>query len=270
MSEVDLLEDLSRRFPLPEGGGICWRCLQTFPSIPEAGGLCHVCGRIAAEGSALLAGREETVRAELRKAGLGARELAAEMARIPEAIRRRLPAGATRAMLRGVQPEAGFGLAGTPGIGKTMALAALIAEHGRVRLDRIAAAGEFRRARGWLAWAPWKAVTERIRALSTQDGGHEKADRLIEEYCRAEILVIDDLGAERLRGSYAEDWATSQLDRIVDERDREMRPLWYTTNLGGAALLERYGSRLWSRLCELAPLVELAAGADLRVRRNSP
>jgi len=250
-------------------GGTCARCSQEYLGLPEGSTdqICDRCASVVEQGERILARAAELVDAELLDAGLAAREREASIERIPAEIRRKLPHATARALLAGEAPQVGFGLSGTPGIGKTMALAVLVARYGRARLERLARAGESRRLRGWLAWATWKATTERMRALSLQDGGHAEVNRLVERYSAAEIVVIDDLGAERIRGSYADDWATSMLDRIVDARDREIRPVWYTTNLGREALQKLYGSRLWSRLCGVAPLVELGAGPDLRLRR---
>jgi DNA replication protein DnaC len=79
--------------------------------------------------------------------------------------------------------------------------------------------------------------------------------------------MLDDLGVERVRGRYDEDWAASQLDYLVDQRYNEMRPTWYTTNLSKPEFTDRYGSRLHSRLCGENPLYAVAAGHDLRMTR---
>jgi len=265
---LDSLEDVVPWGKTAEFGK-CRRCGIEFMSIPAgvSDQLCRDCEAGAERSAGLVALRGVLVETELADAGLGKRERLSEVAKIPDSVRRQLPGAAVKALLAGERPEIGFGLSGTPGIGKTMAMASLIAEHGRARILRIAAEKDSRRTRGWLAWAPWKAVTERIRAMSTVDGGFAKVDELIAGFCSTEVLVLDDLGSERIRGSYADDWATSQLDRIIDERDRNMQPIWYTTNLGRAAIEERYGSRLWSRLSAVAPLVELGAGRDLRMVR---
>jgi DNA replication protein DnaC len=77
--------------------------------------------------------------------------------------------------------------------------------------------------------------------------------------------VIDDLGAERFVGaSYAEDWAASQLDLLVDGRYNDMRPTWYTTNLSPKEFLERYGPRLFSRLTAENPMLRVPTIPDMR------
>jgi hypothetical protein len=258
-------------FGPPAEGGTCRGCGQEFAHLPKGttDQLCRGCTEVADEADRLLAQADRLVEVELMDAGLEDRERGATVDRIPPEIRRRLPPTIVRGMVAGELPERGFGLSGTSGIGKTMALSAIVKQYAMARLQRIARAGEFKRARGWLAWVPWKATTETVRALSMEERGHAEVNRLMERYARAEVLVLDDLGAERIRGNYADDWATSQLDRIVDLRDRKMLPLWYTSNLDAAALQKFYGSRLWSRLCGIAPLVELGSGPDLRLRRES-
>lgn len=258
-------------FGEPPEGGTCARCHQEFSHLPKGttDQLCFACEEIAEQAGQVLGRASEHVAAELEAAGLSRREREATVDGIPADVRRKLPPDVSRGLVAGVLPERGFGLSGTPGRGKTSVLSALVKEYGRARLERVALDGDFKRVRGWLGWVPWKATTERIRALSLEDGGHAEVNRMMERFERAEVLVLDDLGAERMAKGYADDWATSQLDRIIDLRDREVRPLWYTTNIDAAALQKLYGSRMWSRLCGIAPLVDLGSGPDLRLRRRA-
>ncbi len=254
----------------PISGGVCARCRIEYPHVPkdELGALCRSCQDVEREAAGIIAARDRIVSLELRDAGLEQRERLAELARIPAAISRRIPQGPLREMLAGGTPDVGFGLSGTAGIGKSMAVAAIVAEMARKRVERIARSGGYRKLRGWLQWLAWKEMTEQFRAWSTEDGGLARANGLVERWGEIEVLVIDDLGSERIKGSYLDDWATSQLDRILDARDRSCRPVWYTSNLSAAALEERYGSRFWSRLNGAATHVELPAAADLRLVRG--
>lgn len=261
---------LSQVSPFPEipPGGRCRRCGEEFPMIPvgETSMACPRCERREVWAARFLAARDETVARELVEAGLARREREATLAGIPGVIRK-AAGDAMRPLLGGVVPDVGFGLIGTPGIGKTMALAAVIAELGRKRVERLAAAGEFERASGWLAWLPWPEVTARIRAKSLEDDGHVRVNEMVERWSAIEVVVIDDLGAERMGKAYLDDWATSQLDRVLVARERACRPLWWTSNIGPKALAERYGSRFWSRLDGMAPAIEIGKGEDLRRRR---
>jgi DNA replication protein DnaC len=60
-------------------------------------------------------------------------------------------------------------------------------------------------------------------------------------------LVLDDIGTEFNdgKGMFA-----AKLDRLLDARYREYRRTLITTNLTGAALAERYDSRVIDRIRE--------------------
>jgi DNA replication protein DnaC len=74
----------------------------------------------------------------------------------------------------------------------------------------------------------------------------------------ADLLILDDLGAER-----PSDWARERLYLIINERTVQMRPTWVTTNLTVNELSELIGERSVSRLTGDA-LVFTLAGSDYR------
>jgi DNA replication protein DnaC len=63
-----------------------------------------------------------------------------------------------------------------------------------------------------------------------------------------------------------DDWAASQLDRIVNHRYREMKPIVWTTNLREVELVGLYGAALVSRLCEDNPLTWIENAPSLRIK----
>lgn len=67
------------------------------------------------------------------------------------------------------------------------------------------------------------------------------AQNALEKAGEADLLVIDDLGAER-DTDFTNDIANDLM------RTREDMPLVITTNLNAAQILDRYGQRFWSRL----------------------
>lgn len=84
---------------------------------------------------------------------------------------------------------------------------------------------------------------------------------------RADLLVLDDIGAER-----ATEWVEEMLHLIVNARYNERRPTMFTTNYPIEApseakhaetLLERVGFRMYSRLQEMCEFVNLE-GVDYR------
>ncbi|WP_329215128.1 ATP-binding protein [Streptomyces sp. NBC_01485] len=97
-------------------------------------------------------------------------------------------------------------------------------------------------------------------------GGSEKgSEHELKRLCRIPLLLLDDLGTEKL-SEFTEETTT----RIVNHRYNESLPLLITTNLpvrtGGTAasdLVTRLGDRLASRLSQTATIVSFD-GPDLR------
>lgn len=88
---------------------------------------------------------------------------------------------------------------------------------------------------------------------------------VLAEVMRAELLVLDDLGAERVT-----DWVEETMNLIVNTRYSERRPTVFTTNYrdvpGGEdldSLLARVGFRMHSRLREMCEFLEFD-GPDFR------
>ena len=92
-------------------------------------------------------------------------------------------------------------------------------------------------------------VAELVEALrDAMDGGPDP-----EPQCRsAHVLLLDDLGTENLT-----DWAAEAIQRIVDWRYRDMRPLVVATNLTLEELAQRYGARVARRLLDEAVVCRL-------------
>jgi len=65
-----------------------------------------------------------------------------------------------------------------------------------------------------------------------------------------QLVIIDDLGAERLR-----DWVQEAIYRIINERYEKKLPLVVTTNCGIEELEERIGGPAVDRLAEMCEIV---------------
>lgn len=78
----------------------------------------------------------------------------------------------------------------------------------------------------------------------------------------AEVLVLDDLGAER-----PTEWAQERLFDLINHRYVDGLSLVATTNLGPDELSPRIGYRTVSRLMEMCEWVEIH-GDDYRTRRQ--
>lgn len=103
----------------------------------------------------------------------------------------------------------------------------------------------------------------RFRATYRPGAGEGESDLLrgLEE---ADLVVIDDLGAEKVS-----EWTEAMLYRIIDARYRAKRPVVVTTNLrlfGAGSLEEAIGTRAMDRLVEVCDLVGLK-GESYRRRR---
>lgn len=79
------------------------------------------------------------------------------------------------------------------------------------------------------------------------------------ELQEAELLILDDLGADKLT-----DYTHTELTAFLDLRYREMRPTFITTNLNKSAQVEYVGQRTVSRLTECCQNV-VVQGKDRRV-----
>jgi len=75
---------------------------------------------------------------------------------------------------------------------------------------------------------------------------------------RAPRLFLDDLGVER-----PTEYNADVLTRLLYARYTRNLPTWITTNLTTAAIAERYGDRILSRLVERSRFIALS-GADRR------
>jgi hypothetical protein len=74
------------------------------------------------------------------------------------------------------------------------------------------------------------------------------------------LVVIDDVGSANVKSP---DWYVEIMYRIVDTQYRTNRPLILTTNLGEQALSIRFGTRIMSRLNQMAYILFLD-GPDRR------
>lgn len=98
-------------------------------------------------------------------------------------------------------------------------------------------------------------------------GGSDKGtEHELKKLCRVPLLLLDDLGTEKLS-----EWTEEATTRLVNERYNECLPLIITTNFPVRAkagnpspdLVTRLGDRLASRLAQTAVQVQLD-GPDLR------
>jgi len=249
----------------------CPVCKATFPTRVDAPRdrceKCEAANGLTAQAAHVIASIERWMPRWLATAGLSVREASAAIERIPDPLLAKLksPRRGLDRLISGGLPEAGFGISGPAGCGKSFALAALFKANARARWVARAASEGTKATKLYLSWLRWPEVVNDMRVRSTRDGGLNEVDSLMRKWATVEALVIDDIGGERVRGEYGEDWMASQLDILIDRRYNDMMPTWYTTNLAPPDLLDRYGARFFSRLTGGSPLIVYDAKADLRL-----
>lgn len=84
-----------------------------------------------------------------------------------------------------------------------------------------------------------------IRATFNSTGGVTEDD-LLEETAEADLLVLDDLGAENVSG-----FVLDRLYLVVNRRYEQCKPMIVTTNMEAEELQNRMGKRIVSRLSEM-------------------
>ena len=181
------------------------------------------------------------------------RELKATMELIPKAMKNVLPKDQLSTLLDGKYPQKGFGLGGNTGGGKTMAMAAILRACAIAQVKTYKPKGDmnFNGTLHGVGWVYWPSAVQWLRSHAIDP----EANEWVQSLSLIPLLVLDDLGRERIKGSYVEDWAASQLDLIVNQRYREQLPILWTTNVTEADLLSLYGGAMLRRLTADNPLI---------------
>lgn len=104
-----------------------------------------------------------------------------------------------------------------------------------------------------------------IRQTFSEHDGYraENEMELIRKFTSVSLLILDDLGAEKVS-----DWVCEVLYRVIDERWLEQKPIIVTTNFNLKELEERIGERIISRIAGMCVPVEMQ-NHDYRIE-NAP
>lgn len=116
-------------------------------------------------------------------------------------------------------------------------------------------------------------VTELLRALKRSYGRRDLEEAgeydILASLFSVDVLLLDDIGAERHRRDEAVDWAAEQLWQVVSHRYNHRRRTILTSNLRLFDLAVHLGHpRAPDRIRELADLVEVT-GPSLRTREGA-
>ena len=84
-------------------------------------------------------------------------------------------------------------------------------------------------------------------------------ENIINFYGSKELLVIDDVGAEKVS-----DWSRQMFYTLIDRRYREMSQTIITSNLDLDKLAEIIDERISSRIIEMGKVIKLG-GKDWRL-----
>lgn len=85
---------------------------------------------------------------------------------------------------------------------------------------------------------------------------------LMKEVREIDMLVLDDIGAER-----PTDWVVERLFAIINHRHSELLPTFFTSNLALPELAERLGERTTWRIAEMSEVIHVT-GANLRNKKR--
>lgn len=124
----------------------------------------------------------------------------------------------------------------------------------------------------WQAYGAWHTVAQRTGCAAVALSVPAYLDSLrpgrtpwveLEEVERADLLLLDDLAAER-----ASDWTVEVIYRLIDARWNACQPTIVTVNAPNGGLRAKLGDRIASRLNGFGRIVSWPEDApDLRVTR---
>ena len=147
----------------------------------------------------------------------------------------------------------GFYICGPVGCGKSLIAACMIREMiltAPTARDIRRHVGSSNQVENWyprLRFVSVPRLLSRIRNTYGRRSAHEtKTEDIIEAYAGADVLVLDDLGAEGTT-----DWVREQLFELVDERYGTMQPTIFTSNLTLDQLAKRISLRVADRIAEM-------------------
>lgn len=85
-----------------------------------------------------------------------------------------------------------------------------------------------------------------------EDAAAESEKRILDKYASKALLVIDDLGAEKIS-----EWSRQVVYLLIDRRYRDMRQTIITSNLSHKGLADQLDARIASRIAEMGGVIDM-------------
>lgn len=92
-------------------------------------------------------------------------------------------------------------------------------------------------------------------------GSNESQEQIMKALVTCDLLIIDDIGAEKVT-----DWVEETVFKVIDGRYKRKKPILYTSNLKPLNLAEKLGKRSYDRLLEMCVPIENKAASFRRER----
>lgn len=163
-------------------------------------------------------------------------------------------------------PAGFFYLHGKPGIGKTHLGVGIFREHAMTLLEKNDN-GEYGpiRKRATFKEADYWTVPELLLHLRSQINEDISEEAAVEPLLRSRLLILDDLGAEKIT-----DWVRQAFYVVISRRERDEMPTVITSNLSLGEIEARVGDdRITSRIGGAAKIIHMI-GADARIAGRKP
>ena len=94
-------------------------------------------------------------------------------------------------------------------------------------------------------------LLDKIRGGINNKQQYKEVNEEITELLNCELLVLDDLGAERMLDDAKGDWIRERIYILLEDRWSKQRYLAITTNCTGEQISEKYGQRITDRIMGL-------------------
>jgi DNA replication protein DnaC len=101
-----------------------------------------------------------------------------------------------------------------------------------------------------------------LEIKETYDKKNQTESEVISNYSFYDILVIDDLGAEKIS-----EWSRQLFYILLDRRYRDMKQTIITSNLSLKEVSERLDDRIASRIAEMGEIIKMD-GKDYRINKK--